>query len=181
MTPCDTPARSGDIDREWPRRLDKITNEVGFLADPRLQTAPFPVLIFFLVAGISLTTYTIYFLIKESRFRRRARYAMASVVAIHSMADLKRVEGPTVQGAHHAPVVAFIGPDGRLHSHTVRRPVTARFNIGNHVRVCYSPDNPSRVFLDSPVDPSRYVAVMMGVGGIVVTIASAVASVHRFI
>jgi Protein of unknown function (DUF3592) len=160
---------------------------VGLLADPRLQTAPFPVLIFFLVAGISLTTYTIYFLIKESRFRRRARYVMASVVAIRGMPDLVRIEGPIVSGAGyarivagHAPVVAFTGPDGRLHSHIVRRPVTARFTIGNQVRVCYDPDKPSRVFLDSPVDPSRYVAVMMGVGGIVVTIASAVVSVHRF-
>jgi hypothetical protein len=162
-----------------------MTSETGFLVEPRLQTAPLPVLIFFLVAGISLTTYVIYFIIKESRFRRRAQYTVASVVAVGDTADLKKIEGPIVQAAlgpaGRAPVVAFTGPDGRLHSYIVRRPVIGRFSVGSQVRICYDPDSPSRVFLDSPVDPSRYVAAMMGLGGIVVAIASAVISINRFI
>jgi ABC-type Co2+ transport system permease subunit len=158
-----------------------MTSATGFLVEPRFQTAPFPVLILFLVAGVSLTTYVVYFIIKESRFRRRAQYTMASVVAVRGMADLKRIEGPTVGRGGWAPVVAFTGPDRRLHSYTVRRPVILRFNAGSQVRICYDPDNPSRVFLASPVDPSMHVAAMMGVCGVVIAIASAVISVHRLI
>lgn len=162
-----------------------MTSETGFLVEARLQTAPFPVLIFFLAASISLTTYIIYFIIKESRFRHRAQYTVASVVAVGGTADLNKIEGPIVSAARgragQAPVVAFTGPDGRLHSYIVRRPVIVRFSVGSQARICYDPDNPSRVFLDSPVDPSRYVAAIMGVCGIVVAIASAVISIHRLI
>jgi len=143
------------------------------LAEHKLKDAPIYVVVVFLVIGLMMLNVATRLVIKDVRFRRRARFVMATVVTVHDAEDVaEQLAASIFRANRHVPVVAFIGPEGLVHEALVRRPMARKPKIGSHLPIRYDPDDLSQVFLDRASETDTTGLGTLAVMGIVFVIAS---------
>lgn len=143
------------------------------LAEHKLNDAPIYVVVVFLVIGLMMLNVATRLVIKDIRFRRRARFVMATVVTVHDAEEVAdQLAASIFRGNRYVPVMAFIGPDGLVHEVLVRRPTAPRPKIGSHLPIRYDPDDLSQVFLDGAAEVDATGLGILAVMGIVFVIAS---------